>query len=285
MNYSEMYKWTSVPDFVCKQHYLLCDFWEDNSATVTKGLFNSPIAILLIIAAYIPGVLFIGPALMSKRKPWNVGNFMKWYNYVNILTNSYIFFTVLYYTRWGYDCWFCQDFGEDVPEHTMIFVGFLYTALKVFDLLDTVFFVLRKKYNQITPLHVIHHSIMPLTAYITLKLAVSPAPGLTIILNCFVHMVMYYYYHLASQGYHVWWKKHITQIQLLQFAIVWVHGLHIFFYENCCFPRWLACLELLEATYFLISFSRFYLKAYKNDTCHDLNNNDNKKKVVLEKED
>lgn len=39
-------------------------------------------------------------------------------------------------------------------------VVWLYFIVKIIDLLDTVFFVLRKKYNQISFLHVYHHAGM-----------------------------------------------------------------------------------------------------------------------------
>ena len=40
---------------------------------------------------------------------------------------------------------------------------------KFTDFTDTLFMVLKKKNNQITSLHVIHHAIMPMTSWIFLK--------------------------------------------------------------------------------------------------------------------
>lgn len=45
----------------------------------------------------------------------------------------------------------------------------LYYICKITELLDTVFFVLRKKQNQITFLHVYHHTLMPFCGFIGLK--------------------------------------------------------------------------------------------------------------------
>lgn len=284
MNASEMYKWTNLPDSICRAHYLLCDVWEEHSSPQTKGSFNSPLFIILIIAVYNVVVLAILPAIMANRTPLALGGLMKWYNYINIGVNVFLFVVGVYNTRCTYDCWLCQDFRQDVSLSLATFCAFLYTALKIFDLLDTVFFVLRKKSNQVTPLHLIHHSIMPFTSYLGIKLAYGPSAGLTLIINSFVHIVMYYYYHLSSQGHQIWWKKHITHLQLVQFVIVWLHAFHTFFIANCSFPRWAALLQILQSTYFIISFSKFYLKAYKK-TCNnpDSNNNDSKK-LVMKKE-
>ena len=40
-------------------------------------------------------------------------------------------------------------------------MGWWYFFSKFIDLLDTIFFIMRKKYNQVSALHVIHHSTLP----------------------------------------------------------------------------------------------------------------------------
>lgn len=45
----------------------------------------------------------------------------------------------------------------------------LYYMCKITELLDTIFFVLRKKQNQITFLHLYHHTLMPVCGFIGLK--------------------------------------------------------------------------------------------------------------------
>lgn len=45
----------------------------------------------------------------------------------------------------------------------------MYFIMKVFDLLDTVFFVLRKKQSQISFLHVYHHAGMAFGTWVATK--------------------------------------------------------------------------------------------------------------------
>jgi hypothetical protein len=40
-----------------------------------------------------------------------------------------------------------------------------------------------------------------------------------ITLNLFVHFFMYYYYCIAAPGKSVWWKKHLTTLQIVQFVL------------------------------------------------------------------
>ena len=61
----------------------------------------------------------------------------------------------------------CQpiDWSDSPDERMVVFLCWCYYVCKLTELLDTVFFVLRKKFDQITHLHVIHHTIMPLSVW------------------------------------------------------------------------------------------------------------------------
>lgn len=126
------------------------------------------------------------------------------------------------YARSDWSLW-CQPYmpAEDSPIHTIYArVAYLYFSLKLSDLLDTVFFVLRKKTNQVSFLHLYHHSMMALTSYYCLKNLVMGHMALMPIINMFVHAIMYSYYLVTCISpklkQNMWWKKHITQIQLVR---------------------------------------------------------------------
>lgn len=61
----------------------------------------------------------------------------------------------------------CQpiDWSDSPDEQMVVFLCWCYFFCKLTELLDTVFFVLRKKFDQITHLHVIHHTIMPASVW------------------------------------------------------------------------------------------------------------------------
>ncbi|PRD25754.1 UNVERIFIED_CONTAM: Elovl4 [Trichonephila clavipes] len=100
-----------------------------------------------------------------------------------------------------------------------------YYLLKYLDLLDTVFFVLRKKYNQITLLHVVHHAgfcliLNAALPHVHKAVAYYPLPAFTI--NAAIHVIMYTYYGLTAFGpsmqKYLWWKKYLTVLQIVRLS-------------------------------------------------------------------
>lgn len=101
----------------------------------------------------------------------------------------------------------------------ILFGTYFYFGAKLTELLDTVFFVLRKKENQISFLHLYHHSVMVIGTWAMLKYWPSHSLIFIGFLNSLVHVFMYTYYGLAALGPNVakylTWKKYMTKFQLV----------------------------------------------------------------------
>ena len=141
--------------------YRLVQFWwrdvwniyaDPRTLPYIKG---GPWDLVTIVGIYLGWVLYFGPKFMAYRKPYQLNNVLRYYNLINIIINTVYCSVAFYYTRFTYDCWG----SEDKPIHIYLTLlgGLGYMYIKVLDLLDTVFFVLRKKYGQVTFLHVSHH--------------------------------------------------------------------------------------------------------------------------------
>lgn len=145
-----------------------------------------------------------------------------------------------------------------------------YYFSKLIEFMDTFMFILRKKPNQLTFLHIYHHSSMFLFWYVGARFVPGGSALSAAMVNCFVHVIMYAYYGLAAFGKKVqqrflWWKKYLTILQLIQFTIGLVLGLNAIF-SGCKFTRWMQFVFVGYAFSFIILFGRFYKTAYSSDS-------------------
>lgn len=147
-----------------------------------------------------------------------------------------------------------------------------------------LFMILKKNNSHLTFLHCYHHFFMALG----LNFATRWIPGghgtLLGVINCFVHAVMYSYFFLTAFNpdlkKSIWWKKHITQIQMVsivdrlsqkmifplslqaQFAILLVHFVRGALQAYCGYPKFWLWLLAIQNGFMLILFADFYHKAY-----------------------
>lgn len=140
-----------------------------------------------------------------------------------------------------------------------------YFASKGFEFADTLFFILRKKDRQLTFLHKYHHSSMFLVWWTAVRFVPGGSALIPIVVNSLVHVLMYAYYGLSAIGpkmqKYLWWKRHLTIIQLIQFFIGVSIGIHLIT-SGCQFTRWMQYVFSGYAFSFIILFGNFYLHEY-----------------------
>ncbi|BET00396.1 GNS1/SUR4 family [Nesidiocoris tenuis] len=251
------------------------DFWNyiffelGDKRTNHWPLLGSPIPGLTILALYLLFVKWIGPKMMENRKPFELKEVLIVYNAYQVFFSMYLVYEALD-GLWlnKYSCFRCESVEWEANEYTMrICRGFyVYFIAKLTELLDTVFFVLRKKDNQITFLHLYHHTMMPMAAWGTTKYYPGGHPAFIGSINSFVHVIMYAYYMFAAMGpqfqKYLWWKKWLTTLQLGQFCLAFLHYMQILFHKDCNIPKWSVIIVLPNAIFFYYLFNDFYEKAY-----------------------
>ncbi|GAW79086.1 elongation of very long chain fatty acids protein 3 [Plasmodium gonderi] len=93
----------------------------------------------------------------------------------------------------------------------------LFIISKYIELIDTFFLILRKK--KITLLHWFHHATVLLYTWDTYSAEVS-AGFIFIIINAFVHTIMYFYYFLATlYNKPLTWSIFVTVLQIFQMIL------------------------------------------------------------------
>ncbi|KAL3062795.1 hypothetical protein OYC64_002573 [Pagothenia borchgrevinki] len=237
--------------------------------TETWFLMSSPLPQTLIIAAYIYFVTSLGPRLMENRKAFDLKGVLIVYNFSVVALSLYMCYEYVM-SGWGTGYSFrCDpvDYSESPQGVRMAATCWLYYFSKFIEMLDTIFFVLRKKYSQVTFLHVYHHSIMPFTWWFGVCFSAGGMGTFHALLNCIVHVVMYSYYGLTALGpnyqKYLWWKKYLTSIQLIQFMMVTTHISQYFFIKDCTyeFPIFIYIIASYGLI-FLFLFLNFWYHAY-----------------------
>ncbi|KAH8260938.1 hypothetical protein KR044_000899 [Drosophila immigrans] len=242
----------------------------DPVLTANVPLMSSGWPVTLILGSYLLFVLKIGKWFMEHRKPYNLKNVIVAYNLFQIIFNgalSYVGFVHVIFALYDLDCMETLPL-EHPSKNFERALTYLYFINKIVDLLDTIFFVLRKSNKQITFLHVYHHVLMVSVVYMVMRFY-GTGSQFTILgtLNTFVHTVMYFYYFISAKYPNMksslWWKKYITILQIVQFAICFAQSVFMLLFNRTCkFPIILQFVQLTQTSVMMFMFTKFYFKAY-----------------------
>ena len=231
---------------------------------------STPWSALGLVCLYLM-VVMVGPQVMKSREAFKINKLLVAFNFGLVLLSLYMFLEYILSVSSipGFSFW-CQ--GVDPGSHPSILrharVSWLFFFSKFVEFFDTIFFILRKKNNQISFLRVYHHSSVPLMWWIVVKWSPGGTSFFGGSFNCFVHVVMYFYYMLSAFGpqyrKYLWWKKYVTILQLLQFNLDIIHISYAMTIQDCTFPRWLLRLLFCYALTLNILFINFYYQEYAN---------------------
>lgn len=112
----------------------------------------------------------------------------------------------------------------------------MFLISKLYELLDTVYVVLRHRVKQISFLHAFYHSSMVLLAGSCYFISPFPATVPVLALNSFVHVVMYGYYFVTT-FYKLdasTWKKIIMLMHVMQFLLALINATIGYKYHGFC---------------------------------------------------
>uniref|UniRef100_A0A2M3Z940 Elongation of very long chain fatty acids protein n=1 Tax=Anopheles braziliensis TaxID=58242 RepID=A0A2M3Z940_9DIPT len=230
-------------------------------------MMSSPFPTLGLCIFYAYFSKSLAPKLMEKRKPMDLRNTLVVYNLFQTIFSTWIFYEYLQ-SGWGGQYSFrCQpvDYSDSPLALRMARTCWWYYISKFTEFFDTLFFILRKKTQHVSTLHVIHHGCMPFSVWMGMKFAPGGHSTFFAMLNSFVHIVMYFYYMVAALGpkyqKFIWWKKYLTAFQMAQFVAIFTHQFQLLF-TDCDYPKGFMVWIGLHGIMFLFLFSDFYKQAY-----------------------
>lgn len=125
--------------------------------------------------------------------------------------------------------------GYDRENPAVANLLWLFYVSKVWDFWDTIFIVLGKKWRQLSFLHVYHHITIFLFYWLNSHVNYDGDIYLTVVLNGFIHTVMYTYYFICmhtkvpetGKSLPIWWKSSLTMMQMVQFVTMMSQGTYL----------------------------------------------------------
>jgi len=272
-----------IPEYIVEEYNEIFINMRDKR---TDGWFlmDSIWPTVLLCLGYVILVKYFGPWYMRDRPAMQFKKILVAYNAFQVVFSAWQFY------EFGMGGWFgsynlrCQpvDRTDNEQANRMVRVLWWYYISKISEFFDTIFFVFRKKSEHVSFLQVFHHGVMPLNAWAAAKFAPTGHCTLIGFTNTFIHTLMYFYYMMAAMGPQyqkfLWWKKYLTHFQMIQFVIVFVHSMQLFFIP-CDVPIAFAWLTVFHTAAFLFLFLDYYRKAYSKYTSskkgHSKNNHVN----------
>lgn len=228
---------------------------------------------IIAVVCYLSGIFGLRQ-VMKSREPIKCQTLLAAHNLSLSFVSLVMFVAVVWnmlprLLEYGFTESVCNSQGTLSRQGPLHFWFYIFYLSKIYEFLDTVFIVLRKKSLQF--LHVYHHVTTLWLCWLGMT-ENTPYQWIDIVLNTFVHVVMYYYYYLSDQGVIVWWKKIITRLQITQFVVdisvhlqwLWIYYAYSTSTKPACSGSpavWFISNGVLGS--FLLLFIRFYRQAYQ----------------------
>lgn len=203
--------------------------------------------------------------LIRKIKPIPNNNTLKYIRKIHNINLSFLsFFIILFMIKANYQenkfypiyNLLCKSYNNNYYSNIGSNI-FLYS--KYLEWLDSLFIHLSNK--SISNLHYTHHMSTAFLMYYNMNEYVGGAAFIPIGLNCFVHILMYYYF-AYPYGFMIKFRKLITQIQIIQHFIVLLSSIYITNLDNCKQNKYGTELCIILYSMYIIYFSNFYFNTY-----------------------
>jgi hypothetical protein len=237
----------------------------------TNGWLFTDFATAGTVAGLYVAFVVIGSAVMKAGVPAMDPYPLKFvYNVSQIMLCAYMTieaFMLAY--RNSYTFLPCNAFDTKNPPVANLL--WLFYASKIWDFWDTIFIVLGKKWKQLSFLHVYHHTTIFLFYWVNVHVLYDGDIYLTILLNGFIHTVMYTYYFICmhtkvpetGKSLPIWWKSSLTMMQMIQFVTMMSQALYLMFTGCKQVSMRVTSVYLGYIFSLLILFAQFYVNSYK----------------------
>lgn len=228
-------------------------------------LMASPVPLIIICVVYYRIIRYEGLEFMKNRNPWNMLFFVRFYNAFQVVACSF-FIWKFYQLGFSLKSAFtsCNNFDSRFYQE-VVNTFWWFMLLRLSEFVETIMFVLRKKNNQISTLHIFHHVAVVSISYLFFKYAFHMVIFTGVMVNSMVHVIMYSYYFFSTfnilRPFLNKIKHYLTSIQILQLIVLLIQG--ICFYPDQCGISFIYYLIVNTFLIILLSlFVFFYLSNF-----------------------
>lgn len=206
---------------------------------------------------------------MKNRKPYDLALFTRMYNLYQMLACSFFVFIGYKYGFRITNAWKCTDdpkFDGFVTEKDMEMYNYCwyFILLRLSEFLETVFFILRKKENQVSALHLYHHISTVAILWIFLLNTGGFMEAFIAVVNSAVHVVMYAYYFFSSfrklKRITNVVKPVITCVQVVQLVLILGHCV-VAVMPGCRNSK-LFYLQIANIGFLILMFVKFFHESF-----------------------
>lgn len=242
--------------------------FDASPATATKDLLfvSSPTPLVTCILGYLAivvGGLFLN---RTKRDTPGIRAFVQWHNLFLVALSAYMSATaVVEAVGNGFWLWGNEYDPTQIGLARIVHVFYL---SKIYEFVDTFIMLVKGNLRQVSFLHVYHH----VTVSMIMWLITYAAPGgdayYSVVLNSFVHVVMYTYYGLSSaigpvpsvRKRWLWWGSYLTRFQMAQFVSMMLHSCYLL--ATGTYVAFIAKVQLGYMVTLLALFANFYVRKH-----------------------
>jgi len=217
-----------------------------------------PFQVMYVAIGYLV-IIIGGQMIMSNRKKFELQWFSLLHNGGMVLLNSYMCFEIIRCALAANFTFFGNGVDTSIDGLPLARVLWLFYFSKPIEFIDTIIMVLKKNNHQVSFLHVYHHVATFMIWWGVIYYAPGGDTYFSAAQNCFIHILMYSYYFLASLKINAPWKKYLTQAQMFQFCLNMVQAAYVIYYPTN-YPKELAYVLLGYMITLLALFGNFYVK-------------------------
>jgi elongation of very long chain fatty acids protein 4 len=237
-------------------------------ATATKDLLfvSSPTPLVTCVLGYmaiVVGGLFLN---RTKRDTPGLRAFVQAHNVFLVILSAYMSTTaVVEAVKNGFWLWGNDYDPSQTGLATIVHVFFL---SKIYEFVDTMVMLAKGNVLQVSFLHVYHHVTISMIMWLITYAAPGGDAYYSVVLNSFVHVVMYTYYGLASaigpypvaRKKWLWWSSYLTRFQMAQFVSMMLHSTYLL--ATGTYVAFIAKVQLGYMVTLLALFANFYVRKH-----------------------